>query len=250
MQRLFWCEFPDKCDWKKLAKYLGKRKISVYVTCASREEFERRRKNLEKDCPTVEVNVWPICPIEEGYWFSGFSSKKTLDRLDEYHGLKLKIDVEPPKPKKFNFFSISYWLGKTLLFRTKNYGYLQKKIMSLENGGQVVISTFPLPSFLLKNWGWKKGINSYMYYTSFIPSFFLPLYNLYYKRFISHHKNSFFAVGLMGVGIFGNEPEYKHIGELKRDLVFLKSQGVEKFVFFRIGGIVEKGKDWLDVCLE
>jgi len=89
-----------------------------------------------------------------------------------------------------------------------------------------------------------------MHYSSFIPRILKPIYKVYYKRFIKKHgtKNTYYAVGLLDVGIFRNEPLYKNKGQLKQDLDFLHSQGVKNIVIFRMGSLQNK-VDWLQQSL-
>ena len=89
-----------------------------------------------------------------------------------------------------------------------------------------------------------------MYYSSFIPRIFLSFYNFYYKLFVRNKKENFFAIGLIGTGIFHNEPIYSNLSQMKRDKQFFKKIGLTNIVVFRVGAILERGKDWLDVALE
>ena len=66
---------------------------------------------------------------------------------------------------------------------------------------------------------------------------------------IKHINNpdSYVAVGLIGTGIFKNEPIYKNISELRKDLEFMKKNNAKKIIVFRLGAIVERGKEWLEI---
>ena len=59
--------------------------------------------------------------------------------------------------------------------------------------------------------------------------------------------DAWFVVGLVGPGIFGNEPAYENISEFEKDLLFLERQGVQRVVVFRLGAVVSRGKAWLEM---
>tara|TARA_Y100000310_G_scaffold316942_1_gene369229 strand:+ start:153 stop:920 length:768 start_codon:yes stop_codon:yes gene_type:complete len=250
MSTLYWCEFPEECDWKKLGRWLDSDTMTIYVTSSSRKEFNDWVKRIHKYAPTVRLGVWPILSKEEGYWFSSFTSKKSIDILEEFRGLDMKIDIEPPIPKNdYSLMTAFSWLVFNYFKGGDNRKYLQDKILSLSKDAKVIVSGFPLPKFILKRGGWVSGDNikhNYMLYTSFFPKILRGIYRWKYKFFIKMNKDAYFAVGLIGVGIFRNEPSYEKIEEMKKDIEFLKKNNVKNFVIFRIGAILERGKEWLD----
>ena len=124
MSVLFWCEFPEECDWKKLGRWLDSDTITIYVTSSSKEEFMDWKERIQKYAPTVRLCVWPTLSKEEGYWFSSFTSKKAIDKLEEFRGLDMKIDIEPPIPKKsYSIFTAFNWLVWNCVRRGNNKKY-------------------------------------------------------------------------------------------------------------------------------
>jgi hypothetical protein len=239
------CEFPEKVDWDTLNKWLDEldMKVVCYCPCYNRKEYDilvKKRGNSR-----VEVRAWPVLKLEEGYWFTGFLDKKLIDRLDEFKGVKFKIDVEPPFPNvKYNSLIIFPWLLSKLFLKGKNSDYMVEKVKGF--GDNVLVSTFPLPDFVLKRWGYFRAKNrNYMFYSSFLPKFMRGFYRFVYRWFIRMNKDASFAVGLLAPGIFGNEPAYRSISEFEKDLLFMQRQGVQKVVVFRLGAVVTRGKDWL-----
>lgn len=248
MTVIYWCEFPRECNWKKLASMLDKRKIVLYLTCTSREEYETWKKKIHEYSKNIEVNAWPTLPLKEGYWFSSFTNKEMIDGLEQFRKLKIKIDIEPPIHQgKYSIWKAMYWGLSSFLLLGPNKKYLQEKIKFLSKDTDIIVSTAPFPKYLLKRWGWiedKKLRYNYIYYRTFIPKGLQWAYNIYYRKFIRKNKDAFFAVGLVGTGIFRNEPIYKNIDEMKKDISFLKKNGVQNIVFFRIESLVDRG--WLD----
>jgi len=58
-----------------------------------------------QESKNITINAWPVLTKQEGYWFSGFTSIKSIDKLKQYKGLNIKIDLEPPLPN-FNYNNI------------------------------------------------------------------------------------------------------------------------------------------------
>ena len=227
MTILYWCEFPEKCDWKKLASWIKEEKIIIYVTCRSREDYEQKKKKIQNVSKNIEVNAWPILSKEEGYWFSAFTNKRSIDTLEQYRGLKIKIDIEPPIPKTYTLKNAFTWVIINIFKKAKNKKYFQEKIISLSKDTEIILSTFPLPKWILKRWGWiedPKIKYNYMYYSTFIPSGLKWLYKHYYKWHFKTNKEDYIALGLIGPGIFKKEPIYKDIKEMKEDIHFLKNR--------------------------
>lgn len=247
MARIYWCEFPSECNWKNIAEWLGKETLITYIACTSRTNYEKQKQEIQIYSKNIEVNAWPILPKKKGYWFSGFTTKKDIDSLDQYKGIKIKLDIEPPIPKSYSFFTALDWLFLNLLRKAPNKKYLQQKINSLSKDTDIILSTFPLPAFLLEQLGWTKNKRikyNYMFYSTFIPKILLPLYKIYYKNFCKN-KNVFFALGIIGHGIFNNEPEYNSIKELKQDLQFFKKQKKHNLVFFELSGLSKEKEYFL-----
>ncbi|MFH1637135.1 MAG: hypothetical protein ABIB71_01790, partial [Candidatus Woesearchaeota archaeon] len=139
------------------------------------------------------------------------------------------------------------WLLKHSLIRSKNSCYLKEKIKSLSKDSNIIVSSFPLPKFMLKKMGFYSGeevSNSYMFYTSFFPRWLKPFYKLYYRFFILGKKDSYFALGLLDTGIFKDEPIYNSEKELEDDMKFLLKHGIKKAVIFRTGAL-ENG--WITI---
>lgn len=254
MKVLYWCEFPERTDWNELAKWLEDLNLNIttYVTCSSKNEYNILKNKINKITKRIEVNIWPTLPFEEGYWFSSKTKKGSIDKLDQFKGLKIKIDLEAPIYQK-GFLLGSLHMIPSMIIPGKNKKYLQNKIKELLKTTNIILSTGPLPKFILNNWGFvddKKLEYNYMFYTSFFPKFLRPLYRLYYKIFMKNKLNSYFAVGLIGKGIFDNEPVYKNIDELKKDILFLQENKATKIIVFELSAITKRGKEWLQTIKE
>ncbi len=248
----FWCEFPEKVDWKKLEIPF---KNKIYLTASSRKEFEAWRKKIPKK---FELGVWPILPKGEGYWFSGFCSRESIDRLKEFEGLDVKVDIEPPIPNfEFNVKKfIRYGVEVFFLKKARNNLYLKKSIENLSS--DLIISGLPLPEFLLKTYGDNiekvRGKRNFFIYKTFTKGFLADILNIYYRWFIRsrlkmYKERAMFAIGCTGPGILGNEPVYSSLRAFEKDLKWFERQGVKNLVVFNLEGILERAdqKEWFEV---
>lgn len=230
-----WCEFPEEIDWQKLS--LIEFNTEIYVAIKNENEYLKYKIYETKN---VKIFAWLILEKKEGYWFSGFVSKKAIDKLDEFKNIPLKIDIEPPFPGKgFNLFKCSFWLLKYILKKGKNNKYLKKKIEGFNN---VIISGFPLPLFLRKRYGhydFKGKKTNFIAYTTFFPKFLRPIARIYYSIFAN--KSDFIALGCISKGIFGDELVYQSIHEFKKDLKMVK----KGLVIFNLRGLLER-EDFVD----
>lgn len=239
---IFWCEFPEEIDWKKLDKLLKNNNFiaKTYIACNSRKDFLQKKKLATNNIKIV--GAWPTLDKGKGYWFSSFTKKKDIDLLKEFKGIDMKIDIEPPFEKHVNH---SFWLTKYFLKKPKNRRYLQNTIKELSQKSSIILSTFPCPEFALKRYGFFKHENlsyNFMHYSSFIPFGLKTFYRLYYKLFMrkKDKEKTYFALGLLSKGIFGNEPTYNSIKEFRKDLSFLKKNCANNFVIFRLGSLLER----------
>ncbi len=255
----FWCEFPEKVNWKEFQKIIDF-PCNVYIAARTRKEFEKEKNKIKSKY--VTVGAWPILSFEEGYWFSGLSTKESIDKLKEFKGLKIKIDLEPPiKFRSYSdikalFYSINYFLFK----RYPQNKYLLKTIYKLGENTDIIASGYPFPYWLSKKYGGnvqpnKRIRKNYFIYTTYFPQPLKEILYPYYKHFIKKklkEENVMFALGCIGPGIFGNERVYKDVDEFRKDLLMFLALGVKHLVIFEIAGIMhrEHPEEWIRVIRE
>lgn len=253
MNILFWCEFPEETNFEQLNELFKENnlKVKTYVAVSNPKQF----KSLKKYSNIKIEGAWPTLPFKEGYWFSSFCSKQAIDSLYQYKGMKIKIDLESPIPigKSFNnILSLIFSTVKYFLKSGKNNNYLKKKIKHLSKNTDIILSTYPLPKFILNKLGFledKKLKYNYFYYSTTFPGFLKPIYKFYFKQFMKNKdkKSTYFALGLIGTGIFRNEPIYNNLNEFKSEVEFFKSQGVRNLVIFELGALLkrENPEEWI-----
>lgn len=244
MNIIFWCEFPEKVNWQKLKKQINF-PTYIYIASKTKQDFIRLKKKIQSKF--IKVGAWPILSKEDGYWFSGYTSKENIDRLDQFKGLEIKVDIEPPFiDEKYIFIRVFLKFIYYLIRKGPNNSYLKERIKALH--AESIISGFPFAYFIKSRFGGdiKHGIHNYMCYTSFFPKYLRFLARLYYKLFIkSKDKKHFFAIGLTTTGIFNNEPIYENQQEFIKDLDMIKRLNVENLVIYSIEGLQKR--NWIDI---
>ncbi|MDD5177790.1 MAG: hypothetical protein PHT54_00705 [Candidatus Nanoarchaeia archaeon] len=249
---LFWCEFPKETNWDLINKEINF-KTEIYIAASSREEFLEYKKRIKNK--NITIGAWPTLSKKEGYWFSGFSERKSIDKLDDFKDFNIKIDIEPPIFNgKMTALKVLKWAIKPIFKKAENKNYLADKINRLKNK-KIIISP-RLPRFYMKklvgNVKDRKNIYySHIFYTSMLSKPMVPLLKLFYKSWFKKENNPKFyvALGCLNVGVFQNEGIYKSISEFKKDIEFMKKINIDKIVVFHLGGLFNKKdyKEWLNL---
>lgn len=261
---VFWCEFPHDVNWREAERLLKGVKCEIYTAVNSVKEYNDFKKKTK-----LNVYPWPVLSKEEGYWFSGFTSRRGIDRLKQYKGLKMKIDLEPPLPEweYSNLRMILY--GLEMIFRKgENNEYLRKVIKEVAGKGSglvmknmTLLNEFPFPLWYLKRQGiymeLGKGMGkNYMCYTSFAGWFFRPFVRAYLDVFmrmaVKRDKNVSFSLGLIGHGILGKEGAYRDVGEFKQDLEMALNSECGNIAVYSLDSILkrENPDEWVSALRE
>lgn len=254
---IFWSEFPNKVNWKKTLKLIDF-KAQIYIAVKNKKEFLGYKKKIKSKY--ISLGAWPVLPKKEGYWFSGLTSKKSIDKLKEFKGLNIKIDLEPPIPS-FNYSNIKiiYWLIKMYFKKAENKDYLKDVIYWLaKNNTKILINEFPLPKFYLEKLGItiekKKNMTlQLMMYTSppgeFLSSIVRWYNKIILKKALRKNRSMIASIGLIGPGILETEGYYKKTKEFFKDLKMVQSAGLENVTIYSIDTIMKRkrSKEWINV---
>lgn len=259
----FWAEFPGQIDWGFLSKLLDEvgLRANIYVACSSFDEFAKIKSKVKSK--NIALGVWPTLSIEEGYWFSGFTKTKEIQRLRDFKNCDIKIDLEPPIPN-FEYSSIRiFFYGLRLIFSKAKYkDYLKMTIYDVVKTNKnniFIVNEFPLWERYLKRQGIyiekleKNMIKNIISYTTIIG---WPLRHLVKKYIKSYTKKAvrkygvdkiMFSIGLIGPGILKKEGIYKNINEFKEDLEMIRDSGARRVVIYSIESLlkVENPLEWL-----
>lgn len=262
---VFWCEFPETVDWKKAESLIKGIPSEVYVAVKSVKEYKRYKIKTE-----LPIYPWPVLSKKEGYWFSGFTSKKSIDKLKQFKGIKIKVDLEPPIPKwKYGTVKIILYAMRKIFQKGKNNEYLRRVIYETAGKGSgivtkninMIINEFPFARWYLKNQGTylelKESMNkNYMCYTTFAGSFFRPFIRFYLKPFtklaVKRNKDVMFSIGLIGTGILEREGTYRNVKQFTEDLKMVKESGVKQVAIYSLEGILKRKnpEEWVRAVKE
>ena len=127
--------------------------------------------------------------------------------------VKMKIDLEPPLPKgKYSNLKVLMHSLSIMFKKGKNRKYLAKTIMEISKNNDLLVNEFPLPQFILKNWGcyYPTHNKNIMCYTSLIK----PLRGLlrwWNFMMAKRRQATMCSLGLIHSGIFENEPHYEKV---------------------------------------
>ena len=254
---ILWCEFPQRVDLKKLDKLLNELKldINIYIASINKKDFLEKEKKFSKVNRIKEIGAWPILSKKEGYWFSGFTSKKSIDKLKEFKGMRFKIDLEPPLPE-FNWSNLKI-LGyaiKKAFQKGKNNRYLEETIQSLK--GDIILNEFPLPKWYLGRQGTyiekKNAGKNLMGYSSVAGGFFRPFFRVYYKLYSKFSNNEMWSIGLIGSGILKTEKTYKNPKQLKEDFKMVQNMKARRVAVYSLEGILNRKnpREWFEIVKE
>ncbi len=202
------------------------------------EEFHRHSRILRKFNHECTPGWWPI--TQTSYWPSGFSTARELQELADFIS---KLD-----PKTPIMFDLEPPLKKLSLFVRGLLGFRKKKSLlegMIENTNSIC-TEWP-PSFFTKDWIKKtfglRGLDHLpriqLMYSSMIPgSFFKSHVRKEILKMTTTRKNIGVGLGVMGYGVFGNEPQLS-LDQLRSDLEFCKTHAIDQIFFFRLGGLTE-----------
>lgn len=259
---IFWCEFPETMNWKKAEKLVKGIPLEVYVAVRTVKEYKKYKSKTK-----LPIYPWPVLNKKEGYWFSGFTSKKSIDKLKQFKGSKMKIDLEPPIPKwKYGTIRILLYAIRKVFQKGKNNEYLKEVIYDVAGKGSgvvtkninLLINEFPFAKWYLKNQGTylelKGNMNkNYMCYTSFAGSFFSPIIRIYLKPFtkwmVKKDNSVTFSIGLIGTGIMEREGIYRNAQEFKEDLEMIRDSKAKQVAVYSLDGILKRKnpEEWTQV---
>jgi len=252
---ILWSEFPEQLDRKKVQKLIDF-KAEIYIAVKDKKQFLNYKKKIRSK--NITINAWPILTKQEGYWFSGFTQIKSIDKLKQFKGMNIKIDLEPPLPDfNYNNFKVILWLIKLYLKKAKNKDYLKATINWLANNNtRILANEFPLPKFYLEKLGItiekRKNITlQLMAYTSPVGRILAPIIRTYnrimLKKMFKLNPDMSASVGLIGPGILKTEKSYKNTNEFYKDLKMLQDAGIKNVAIYSIDSILEREnpEEWI-----
>lgn len=257
---ILWSEFPERVDWKK-AQELIDFKTEMYIAVKNKKEFLDYKKKIRSR--KITLGAWPILPKGEGYWFSGLTSKESIDKLKQFKGSNIKIDLEPPIPSfSYSNIRILLWLLKIYFKKAENKEYLRAVINWLaENNTKILANEFPLPRFYLEKLGItiekRKNITlQLILYTSPVGKIFTPMIRQYnrhiLKKALKENPEMSASIGLIGPGILKTEKYYKDTKEFQKDIKMVHDLGLKNLAVYSLDAIMQRKnpEEWISIIKE
>lgn len=235
-------EFPTEENLSKLK--LIDFPVDIFVAADNIAEFKKIEEKI-KEYPVVRtVGYWPILKIEEGYWFSAFSSregiKRTIKELEGIdHPIPILWDAELPHLRKRLFLTeIPRFLGNRKIIR--NFIANPPRNVTLyvaENRNRGIIYNLFLKFFAVTFAPNLKYNRIEMLYGQFRSETLRKLLN----NGVTISKNYYPAFGTTAEGI-GEKPKEKNWMRispkiLEEQLNIAQKFGIKGVVIYRLGGI-------------
>jgi len=244
----FFEEFPTVENFRKAE--LIDFESTIYIAAKSLKQFYDLKKQLNNINPSLEAAYWPT--LEKSYWISPFSRTYELENLikellarKQNDRLKVLIDLELPILNKKLFVRNlgSFLKNKILIGRLfklagrLNIEFLTAEYPVIDEFSQKVLKCLGV-SYSPEKYPHKKIV---MLYSSLISNekILRLMKDFTAKKFRKYGQNLQVGLGTIATGILGNEPILSP-KKLDRDLNFLRENGIETAVIFRLGGLNEK----------
>jgi hypothetical protein len=222
----------------------------------------------------VFVALWPMLADGDGRWASTATHVRFIAFTDELLARapfadELVLDLEPP------IAVLGRWKAGRPAWRSSPHPYALARsaliaavgrwrathrittavmpLLVLELGGQWLQRALGTPTS-----GLAVARHSVMVYTSLLEGWSRGLVDrrraevilgacarLTRRRF---GERAALSLGTVGPGAFGDEPSYRTVGELARDVAIARAAGIDELSLFELGGIVRRPpiEPWLD----
>ena len=233
MKISFFEEFPSSVVLKKAEKINFP--FNLYLADYSIDSFKLYKKEI-KNKHLKKCIWWPLLPKEAGYWVSGFTRTSALKKLfSELQKEKIPVMLDLEYPKKRLLLIKNFFKRETNIKLIHNF---------IENyKGEIYCCEYYKDFGFIEN---KSGLhfdNAHkiikMYYTS-MHHFSDKSLEKNFKKNITKYQNKFLvALGIIAVGILGNEKILSH-HQLKRDLELCKKAGINEVIIYRLEGLNEE----------
>ncbi len=244
MRISFFEEYPTAENLGKLRSIVFK--STVYIAARSLPEYNQY-KNSFRNCDHVTFAYWPL--LAKSYWISPFSYTFELHtlveeikgRADRDEKLPILLDLEfPVLNRRLYFVNMVYLPRNKRIIR--NIFFNQKSFnIDIATAEYPVSSNFKKRiyeligiSYSLRKYRHKKIV---MLYTSMRNKKKRKRIKSYIAGIPADIRENYsVGLGTIATGVFGNEPVLPP-GLLDEDLKFLKENGMEEAVIFRLGGL-------------
>jgi len=245
---IFFEEDPHNPEVQKKVSLLDFPTI-LFLAANSLEEFYSLREKYLEINPNIEIAWWPIF---KSVWLSPFTKPKEIEKIindlssrkDKDKKLKILLDLELPflRPQYFIIGLFYFHKSKKLIVELiKRARDINIEIFSFEYYPHIFVFPQLLEilglTFLKFDCDYKRIVSAY---TSPIP----PGFRQIMKKSVlwawkKRKREMFIALGVFAPGRAGIERKISVQG-IKKDIEYFLEKGINKFAFFRLGGLNQK----------
>ena len=275
VRRRVWCETLSFAELSPaLLEMLAARHIELLLAVRPWQLAEVADTVVRARAAGVYTAVWPMVGDDEGRWASVYSLPAFVAFADEVLARapdadEIVIDLEPPhavlarwkelRPARQRRFGRSFADARDLLAAS---------VARWRAGRRV--STALLPLLVLERGQWMQRALGTPATTLPIDSHNVMAYSSLYEGWsrglvnrrraeqllaltarltrLRFGARSAVSLGCVGPGAFGDEPGYRGVDELYRDVAIARAAGIAEVALFDLGGVVRRGdvSAWLD----
>jgi hypothetical protein len=272
-----WCETLPYDELPALVPLLARYRVDLLLAVRPWQLAEAGEVVRRFQGAGVFVGVWPLLADEHGRWASATSCSRFVALADELvdrvpFADELVIDLEPPLPQ------LERWrAGRPAWLTARGYGTARDAYVIAtarwRADRRVTTAVLPLLAIELRGQWLQRVIgtpaselvvdrHSVMAYTSLFEGWsrglvdrrraeglLLACAHLSRLRF---GTRAALSLGTVGPGAFGNEPSYRDVGELARDVALCRRAGIAELSLFDLGGIVRRPPEeaWFEALCE
>jgi len=228
----------------------------------------------------VFVGVWPLLADEDGRWANGGSCGKFIAFADELVARvpfadEIVIDLEPPLQQlaRWKAGRSGWRQAPAFSYRTARDAYVTAArrwntthrvttavlpMLAMELGGQwmqrvlgtpaseLAVERHSVMAYTSLFEGWSRGVID----RRRAETLLVGCARLSRLRF---GVRAALSLGAVGPGAFGDEPSYRDVSELARDVMLSRKAGIDELSLFELGGIMRRAPEeaWLEaLCSE
>ncbi len=278
MRRRVWCEtLPfDELARPSLVDLLARHHVDVLLAVRPWQLAEVPDAVRRLQDSGVFVALWPMLADGDGRWVSASSHARFIPFADELlarvpFAQELVLDLEPPLAQ------LTKWKEWRPTWRQtpspRSYRIARDAVVAAVTRWRathrVTTAVMPMLAFVLRGEWLQRELgtppselpvdrHSVMAYSTLFEGWSRGLVGrrraeallggcayLTRRRF---GARAALSLGTIGTGAFGDEPSYRDVGELRRDVAIARKVGIDEISVFDLGGIVRRApiEAWLE----
>jgi hypothetical protein len=285
MRRRVWCEtlsFAEMLD-PAVIKLLSRDNLDILVAVRPQQVEEAADAVSQLQGHGLFVGAWPMLDNQDGRWASASSMLQFVEFADRVAQLcgadEIVVDLEPPFDRMKNWKTMRA-APKTSPQRTLEFARARDELAASvqswrARGLRVTTAVIPLVAWDLKSprGGLMQRLlgtpvdalsvdaHSVMAYSSLFEGWSRGLVNRsraeWMLRMCARRtaqrwgERGGLSLGTVAAGAFGDEPSYRDVSELRRDVELATAAGIAELSLFDLGGVVRSRDpyEWINALV-